>query len=164
MITFQNYKYERPDLHAVNQSIDQLLEQFEAATSAEAQIKLIDDINVVRKHLDTAMNLAYVRASINTNDAFYSEERDYLDAHSGEVIQIESKFYNALANSKFKDALRETYGDQLFDLAELFVKQYDDSIKDLLNKENKISSEYSKLVASAEIEFKGETYTFAQMG
>ncbi|ARQ05344.1 hypothetical protein CA207_21510 [Macrococcoides caseolyticum] len=71
MITFQNYKYERPDLHAVNQSIDQLLEQFEAATSAEAQIKLIDDINVVRKHLDTAMNLAYVRASINTNDAFF---------------------------------------------------------------------------------------------
>ncbi|ARQ05345.1 Peptidase family M3 [Macrococcoides caseolyticum] len=33
-----------------------------------------------------------------------------------------------------------------------------------MNKENKISSEYSKLVASAEIEFKGETYTFAQMG
>lgn len=164
MTTFQNYKYERPDLHAVNQSIDQLLEQFEAASSAEEQIKLIDEINVVRNHLDTAMNLAYVRASIDTNDEFYSEERDYLDAHGGEVVQIESKFYNALANSKFKDALRETYGDQLFDLAELFVKQYDDSIKDLLNKENKISSEYSKLVASAEIEFKGETYTFAQMG
>lgn len=164
MTTFQNYKYERPDLHTVNQSIDQLLEQFEAASSAEEQIKLIDEINVVRNHLDTAMNLAYVRASIDTNDEFYSEERDYLDAHGGEVVQIESKFYNALANSKFKDALRETYGNQLFDLAELFVKQYDDSIKELLNKENKISSEYSKLVASAEIEFKGETYTFAQMG
>lgn len=69
-----------------------------------------------------------------------------------------------MASSKFKDELREKYGDQLFDLAELFVKQYDDSIKDLLNKENKIASEYSKLVASAEIEFNGETYTFAQMG
>ncbi|UOB20249.1 M3 family oligoendopeptidase [Macrococcus armenti] len=164
MTTFQNYEYKRPDLNAVGESIDKLLTQFNDADSAETQVAIIDEINKVRNHLDTAMNLAYIRASIDTNDEFYSKERDFLDENGGEVVQIESKYYKALANSKFKDELREKYGDQLFDLAELFVKQYDDSIKELLNKENKISSEYSKLVASAEIEFNGETYTFAQMG
>lgn len=164
MTTFQKYEYKRPDLNAVGESIDKLLTQFNDADSAETQVAIIDEINKVRNHLDTAMNLAYIRASIDTNDEFYSKERDFLDENGGEVVQIESKYYNALANSKFKEELRAQYGDQLFDLAELFVKQYDDSIKDLLNKENKITSEYSKLVASAEIEFNGETYTFAQMG
>lgn len=77
MATFQNYEYKRPDLNAVGESIDKLLTQFNDADSAETQVAIIDEINKVRNHLDTAMNLAYIRASIDTNDEFYSKERDF---------------------------------------------------------------------------------------
>ncbi|MBC9874938.1 M3 family oligoendopeptidase [Macrococcoides bohemicum] len=164
MTTFQDYKYARPDLTDAKEQFTQLYTDFDQAQSVEEQIQVIDKINALRNKIDSMFNLAYVRASINTKDAFYEKERDFFDDNNGEIVYFESLYYNALNRSQFKDELKAVYGEQLFDLAELYVKQFDESIKDLLNKENKISSEYSKLVASAEIEYKGETYTFAQMG
>ena len=164
MTTFNDYKYVRPDLADAKEQFLQLYTDFDQAQSVEEQIQIIDKINALRNKIDSMFNLAYVRASINTKDAFYEKERDFFDDNNGEIVYFESLYYNALNRSQFKDELKAVYGEQLFDLAELYVKQFDESIKDLLNKENKISSEYSKLVASAEIEYKGETYTFAQMG
>ncbi|WP_313019720.1 M3 family oligoendopeptidase [Macrococcoides bohemicum] len=164
MTTFQDYKYARPDLTDAKEQFTQLYTDFDQAQSVEEQIQIIDKINALRNKIDSMFNLAYVRASINTKDAFYEKERDFFDDNNGEIVYFESLYYNALNRSQFKDELKAVYGEQLFDLAELYVIQFDESIKDLLNKENKISSEYSKLVASAEIEYKGETYTFAQMG
>ena len=164
MTTFQDYKYARPDLTDAKEQFTQLYTDFDQAQSVEEQIQIIDKINALRNKIDSMFNLAYVRASINTKDAFYEKERDFFDDNNGEIVYFESLYYNALNRSQFKEELKSVYGEHLFDLAELYVKQFDESIKDLLNKENKISSEYSKLVASAEIEYKGETYTFAQMG
>lgn len=164
MTTFQDYKYARPDLTDAKEQFTQLYTDFDQAQSVEEQIQVIDKINALRNKIDSMFNLAYVRASINTKDEFYEKERDFFDDNNGEIVYFESLYFNALNRSQFKDELKAVYGEQLFDLAELYVKQFDESIKDLLNKENKISSEYSKLVASAEIEYKGETYTFAQMG
>lgn len=164
MTTFNDYKYVRPDLTDAKEQFTQLYTEFDKAQSVEEQIQVIDKINALRNKIDSMFNLAYVRASINTKDEFYEKERDFFDDNNGEIVYFESLYYNALNRSQFKEELKSVYGEQLFDLAELYVKQFDESIKDLLNKENKIASEYSKLVASAEIEYKGEAYTFAQMG
>ncbi|WP_414045725.1 M3 family oligoendopeptidase [Macrococcus equi] len=164
MATFKDYEYIRPDLNEAKEKFKALYVAFDQADSAATQMKVIDDINALRNKIDSMFNLAYVRASINTKDEFYEQERDFFDENNGEIVYFESLYFNALNRSAFKEELKEVYGEQLFDLAELYVKQFDESIKDLLNQENKIASEYSKLVASAEIEFQGETYTFAQMG
>lgn len=163
MTTFKNYEYARPDLKAAKSKFNILYTEFDNASTVEEQIKVIDNINALRNKIDSMYNLAYIRASINTKDEFYEKERDFFDENNGEIVYFESLYFNALNRIKFKEELIAYYGQQLFDLADLYVKQYDDSIKDLLNKENKIASDYSKLVASAEIEYNGETYTFAQM-
>ncbi|MCE4958021.1 M3 family oligoendopeptidase [Macrococcoides caseolyticum] len=164
MTTFNDYAYTRPDLQAAKAQFDSLYRRFDEAANVDEQIEIINQINDLRNKIDSMFNLAYIRASIDTKDAFYEAERDFFDNHNGELVYFESLYYNALNRSQFKDALIKVYGEQLFDLAELYVKQFDTSIKDLLNQENKIASEYSKLVASAEVEYKGSTYTFAQMG
>lgn len=164
MTTFNDYEYVRPDLNEAKEQFNALFTLFDDAQTVEDQIKVIDDINMLRTKIDSMFNLAYIRASINTKDEFYEQERDFFDENNGEITYFESLYFNALNRSQFKDALKEVYGEQLFELAELYVKQFDESIKALLNKENKIASEYSKLVASAEIEYNGDTYTFAQMG
>ncbi|MGK0555312.1 M3 family oligoendopeptidase [Macrococcus capreoli] len=164
MTTFKDYDYVRPDLNEAKEVLKSLFESFDQADTVESQIKVIDSINTIRQKIDSMMNLAYIRASIDTKDAYYEQERDFFDENNGEIVYIESLYFNALNRSQFKEELKAVYGEQLFALAELYVKQFDESIKDLLNQENKIASEYSKLVASAEIDYKGETYTFAQMG
>ncbi|RXK17851.1 M3 family oligoendopeptidase [Macrococcus sp. DPC7161] len=160
---FQDYKYTRPDLEKVKTEFKALIQQFEDAQDVETQIQLIDQMNEIRKAVDSESALVYVRASIDTTDEFYSKERDFFDENGAEIVWLESAYYNAITKSQFKSELIEKYGEQLFALAELYVKQYDDSVKDLINEENKIVSEYSKLVASAEIEFDGKTLNLAQL-
>ena len=60
--------------------------------------------------------------------------------------------------------LEQKWGSQLFALADNSIKSFSPEIVPLLQQENKLSSDYSKLVASAQIEFDGKTLTLAQMG
>jgi len=59
--------------------------------------------------------------------------------------------------------LEERFERQLFQIAELEIKTFSPEVMELLQKENKLSSEYAKLKASAQIEFQGGTYTLAQL-
>ena len=65
--------------------------------------------------------------------------------------------------SPFRPQLEEKWGTQLFALAENQIKGFSPEVIELMQKENKLVSEYSKLVASAQIEFDGKTLTLAQL-
>ena len=49
-------------------------------------------------------------------------------------------------------------------MTESSLRCFDDSIMDLMAKEAKLQTEYSKLVSGAKIKFRGETYNLSQMG
>ncbi|MBM6860961.1 hypothetical protein H9X78_10775, partial [Clostridium saudiense] len=53
--------------------------------------------------------------------------------------------------SKFREELERKYGKQLFKLLELKLKAFSKDIIEDLQIENKLSSEYVKLIASAKI-------------
>ncbi|WP_077328211.1 M3 family oligoendopeptidase [Virgibacillus siamensis] len=164
MKTFENYTYERPDMKKTKESFNDLLDAFKTADSIEGQNKAIKAINDFRNGLSTLSNLVYIRASIDTNDDFYQNERDYFDEIEPEITEMDTAFYKELVQSPFRDALEEQWGPQLFQIADYMIKAFSPEVMELLQKENKLSSEYSKLVASAQVEFNGETYTLAQLG
>ncbi|NRD78682.1 M3 family oligoendopeptidase [Bacillus sp. BRMEA1] len=161
---FENYTYVRPDLDEVRRRFDETLERFQQASSAAEQCNAMDEINQLRNHLDTMFNLVYIRHSIDTNDDFYKQEQDYIDELQPEVEGLVTKYYQALTNSKFRDDLEAKWGIQLFALAEGQLKTFKPEIVPLLQKENRLSTEYTKLIASAKIQFEGEERTLAQMG
>src|SRR5699024_3546759 len=70
--------------------------------------------------------------------------------------------YKAVTESRVRDELEARYGHQLFALAENEIKAFDPKVMDLLKKENKLDSEYSKLLASAEIEFDGKKLNLSE--
>lgn len=77
MQTFANYTYERPNIPKVKEDFYQKLEQFQNAASLDAAINAIDELNAIRNHLSTMYNLVFIRASIDTRDEFYHNERDF---------------------------------------------------------------------------------------
>ncbi len=164
MVTFKDYEYKRPDLVAGKAYFQQLLTEFQSAQSVEEQSTVIERINAFRNDFSTQYNLVYIRASIDTNDEFYQKERDFLDEKTPEMEEISTEYYKALLASPFKNDLEEKWGEQLFDLAENQIKGFAPEIMELMQKENKLSSEYSKLVASAQIAFDGKELTLAQLG
>ena len=148
----------------VKQEFNGLLQDFRSASSFEQQNEVMEKINAIGNDYSTQANLVYIRASIDTNDAFYQKERDYFDEIGPEYQELETAYYKELVATPFRAELEQKWGTQLFALADNSIKSFSPEIVGLLQKENKLSSDYSKLVASAQIEFDGKTLTLAQMG
>ena len=162
-MNFNDYKYEKIDIDAVKKQFEELIESFNKADSAEKQCKIMDEVINLRNHIDTMITLVSIRHSINTADDFYDKENDYCDEISPLLYGFTTDFYKALVTSKFRKELEDKYGKFLFDQAECSLKTFNEEVIPQLQEENKLSSKYDKLIASAKIPFDGEERTLSQM-
>ena len=162
-MNFNDYKYERIDIDAVKKQFEELIESFSKADSAEKQCEIMDKVINLRNHIDTMITLVSIRHSINTADDFYDKENDYCDEISPLLYGFTTDFYEALVTSKFRKELEDKYGKFLFDQAECSLKTFNEEVIPQLQEENKLSSKYDKLIASAKIPFDGEERTLSQM-
>lgn len=163
MNNFNKMKYERPDIKKIKINMQNLLNKFKEAENAQEQIELINIINKERGHIETMMTLSSTRHSIDTNDEFYDAENEFFDENSPQLQAIEHEFYICLNNSKYKNELKEHYGEHFFNLIEVNLKTFDISIIEDLKEENLLVSKYVKLTSSAQIEFKEGKYNLSQM-
>ena len=162
-MNFNDYKYERIDIDAVKKQFEELIGSFSKADSAEKQCEIMDKVINLRNHIDTMITLVSIRHSINTADVFYDKENDYCDEISPLLYGFTTDFYEALVTSKFRKELEDKYGKFLFDQAECSLKTFNEEVIPQLQEENKLSSKYDKLIASAKIPFDGEERTLSQM-
>ena len=162
-MNFNDYKYERIDIDAVKKQFEELIGSFSKADSAEKQCEIMDKVINLRNHIDTMITLVSIRHSINTADDFYDKENDYCDEISPLLYGFTTDFYEALVTSKFRKELEDKYEKFLFDQAECSLKTFNEEVIPQLQEENKLSSKYDKLIASAKIPFDGEERTLSQM-
>lgn len=161
---FKDFRYCRPNIEEIKKDVLTLIDNMKIAKTKEEQSVAIEKINKIRSTFSTMANLVYIRASINTNDEFYQKERDYMDEIEPEMDEIITEYYKVLVKSPFSEQLETEWGSQLFALADNQIKSFSPKVMDLMQQENKLVSKYSKLVASAQIEFNGEVLTIAQLG
>lgn len=160
---FEQFTYTRPDLESIERNFEELIKSFNEAQTADGQNEIMKKINEIRNDVGTMFNLVYIRHSIDTNDVFYKQEQDATDELEPQIDGLVTKYYEALVHSKFRPELEKKWGKQLFALAEAQLKVFSPEVVPLLQTENKLSSEYTKLIASAKIMFEGEERTLAQL-
>ena len=159
---FSDYRYERPNIEQVGQQLQALIEQFKVADAQE-------QINIIRQSFDlfdevgSMATIASIRHSVDTNDAFYLEERKYLDENGPLLSKYTNELDMLAFNSPHRDALVKAFGQHFFDQIEVGLKAFDEKMIPLFIEENKLSTQYDKLIAGAQIEFDGKTYTLTQM-
>ncbi|MDF2082237.1 M3 family oligoendopeptidase [Bacillus pseudomycoides] len=163
-MSFKNYEYKRPNTEELQEKFTVALEQFENVKTVEEKKQVIGVINEIRNDFGTMGNICHIRHSVDTTDPFYKEEQDFFDEYSPIVQGYVTKYYKALMNSPFRDELEAYYGKQLFALAECDSKTYSDEVVKDLQLENKLSSQYTQLLAAAKIDFEGEERTLSQLG
>ncbi|MCB9257466.1 MAG: M3 family oligoendopeptidase [Chitinophagales bacterium] len=163
MKKFNELPYERPDIVAIKAEFSAQVEALKNADSLQDQKRAIEAINKINNEVDTASNIASIRNSIDTRDSFYDAEKAFFDEYSPEIGDLNFDYYTALANSKFKEELKKEFGNQLFTIAEYRVNSFSKEIIEDLKEENKLASEYSRLVASAKIEFDGKECNLSQL-
>jgi M3 family oligoendopeptidase len=160
---FSEFAYARPDIQEIENKFNGLLSRFESADSVQEQNKIIQEVNEVRSEFESMHEIAEIRHTVDTNDEKYKREQDYFDETTPDYRGLIHKYYQVLVESKFRDQLEEQWGKQLFKLAELTLKTFSPEVVEDLRLENKLSTEYTKLTASAKIEFEGEERNLSQM-
>lgn len=158
---FSELPYERADFEQFAKDFHQKLNDFAAADNFISQSEVLAELVEMRNMLETNMSLAHVRYSINTKDEFYDAEVAFIDEMSPKYGELVKEYYQTINESKFKKELAEKFDNQLFKIAELYCKTTDEKIRELIEKENKLGTEYQKLMASAQIEFEGKTYNLS---
>src|SRR5690554_3565845 len=160
---FNDMKYLRPNLEKYKKDLETTLIALEKARTAHEATEYIDKYYNINDNLQSVTQLAYIRHSINTKDEFYEGEVQFLDQALPEFKQYDNKFEDILLSSSYLGELKKIYGKFLFDSLEVNRKTFKKEIIPLLQEENKLTTEYDKIIAGALIEYKGKTYTLSQM-
>ena len=161
MKKFSEIEYRRPDLEKVQVKFKGLLDKFDKAPDYAVQEAVITEINDLKAEFQTAGSIASVRNSIDSSNVFYEAEQEFYDTTEPIFRDLNIQFYKSLNNSPFKNELENKFGKQLFDIAEVSVRSFGPAVISDMQEENRLGTEYSRLVATAEVEFRGVKYNLA---
>ncbi|HZJ68626.1 MAG TPA: M3 family oligoendopeptidase, partial [Candidatus Eisenbacteria bacterium] len=163
MKKFQDLKYQRPNMEKLTEEIVKLQNIFDKAENSDQQFLCFQRMDTIQNYFSTMYSIANIRHSIDTRDEFYDQEINFYNENLPLLEKLFDTFYRALLISPFRNELEKKYGRYLFDLLETKAKTFSTEIMEDLVEENKLITEYSKLIAAAEVEFQGEKYTLAQL-
>lgn len=160
---FSEMKYERPDLEKVKKELSTLTERLSLAeTYAEAK-KIFVEEDTLCRHIYTLATLSNIRHSIDTRDTFYDGEAKFWNAAGPELEEYTQKWTMTLLKSPFRADFEKDYGNVIFLNAEIALKTFSPEIIPQMQRENDLTQEYEKLLASAQIPFDGGVYTLSQL-
>ena len=160
---FSEMPYERPDIEAAKANLAARTEELKNAADFETAEKIFLEVDRESGEVETLITIANIRHDIDTNDEFYDKEVEYLDNVLPELQEYTQKWTLAMLSSPFRPQFEEKYGKLLFINDEMRLKTFSPEIIPELQRENALTTEYSKLIASAQIPFEGETYTLSQL-
>ncbi|PLS17263.1 M3 family oligoendopeptidase [Bacillus sp. M6-12] len=159
----KNYPYQRPDLDEIAARISDALQEFNQSSTAKAQGEAIKEINGIRNHVETMMQICIIRHTGDTANEFYKKEQDYWDEAAPLFAGMVTDYYKTLLASGFRSELEQLFGAHLFALAETKLKTFSADVIEDLQQENKLVSEYTQLEASSNIFFDGKERTISQI-
>ena len=160
---FSEMPYARPDLNELKQQLQSLTDQLKAAPDYAAAREAFLAQQKLSTHIDTLATLSSVRNSIDTRDKFYDAEEEFWNEAGPELRAYDDAWTAAMLESPFRKEFAAEYGNLMFLNAEIARKAFSPAIVEELKQENQLVQDYQKLIASAQIEFEGNTYTISQL-
>lgn len=160
---FQEMPYSRVDFEKAAAELDAIMEEFRNASSAEEEFAAHQRYYALSDHIRTMTVLSLIRHSIDTEDAFYSEEKDYYDRMLPDFANREVQYHHLLLNSRFRGELEKKIGKPAFVNMELDAKSVSEAAVPLMQEENALGTRYEKLLASAQIPWEGDVLNLSMM-
>ena len=160
---FSEMTYVRPDMEKLRADFDAVLAALDAAKSADEQLAAYERADAIKKHFMTAATLVSIRHSIDTRDAFYAAENDFMDEHSPAVQEKTQQILDKMLTSPYRAELEEKLGSLFFRNLEIAAKTFKPEIMGLMQEENALVSEYQALYASMTVEFDGKTLPITKL-
>lgn len=160
---FQEYAYQHMDALSLQKQLSELAEQIQQAKTIEQVQDCIKKVDTIRRFVATQVSLVEIRHTVDTKDAYYTKEQEYLDTVLPELEKDYEKINRALLESSFLDDLKHRLPETFFLQKEMDLKAFDPIIIEDMQEENRLMTKYQALIASAEIPFDGEIYNLSSL-
>ena len=155
--TFGTLEYVRPDVDAFEEKLKGFTERIKNAKSyAEVKAVILENDKVMSS-LYTMLTVASIRNTLNTTDEFYEKEVAFTDERLPAAAPTEIAFTKAILDCSFTKELEEDLGKEYLVAAKRSLDRFNDKLVPFMQEENRLTTEYQKLMATAQIEFDGKT-------
>ena len=160
---FQEYAYQHMDALSLQKQLSELAEQIQQANNIEQVQDCIKKVDTIRRFVATQVSLVEIRHTVDTKDAYYTKEQEYLDTVLPELEKDYEKINRALLESSFLEELKHRLPETFFLQKEMDLKAFDPIIIEDMQEENRLMTKYQALIASAELPFDGEIYNLSSL-
>lgn len=163
-MSFKDYQYKRPDYEALKIQLTALTEKLADAASGEEALTIVREITAINSSIESQMTLWSIRHSIDMKDEFYNEETKFWNEHSPLFDELTTNYYRVVLASSYRQELSTFLPETFFMLAENKLSTFSSQAIPLFQKENELVDRYNNLMATAQLDFHGQTYNLSQMG
>lgn len=160
MEKFCEMQYVRPDGEALLQKIREATMQLRDSGDFETAKTIFWSVQEKATHFETMSSLAYVRNTINTKDAFYEKEMEYLFGIQPKLNVEMKAFHEVLLASAFLADFEKELGEHYVQQIKADIRLTDACNVELQVKESMLKQEYSKTAATPTTQFHGEELNF----
>ena len=161
---FEEMKKHIPNEKVYSKKIEELCNELDNASSKDEAYKVVKKYFKLSDTYESDVTIISIRNTIDTTDKEYEKAIEKIN-EVGPVISNEFlKFEKKLLTCKFRKELEEKLSPYYFLRIENSLKVFDEKIIPEIVEENKLTTEYKKILASAQLEFKGETLNLSQIG
>lgn len=153
---FSTLEYTRPDCEGFAAFAAETKERIEKAGSYAQAREAMLAYDERGKDFSTACTIVHVRHTLDTTDAFYEKENEYIENTYPTLMPSFLAVDEALMNSPFRADFEKEYGKQFFVRMDLSKKKFCEANIPLMQREAKLCNEYQKIMATAKISFDGK--------
>ena len=160
---FSEMPYERPDLDAMRDQVEQIRQALDGHASYRKVAGLLDEFHAMGNTANTMATIANIRNCQNLTDSFYAEEYAWCSAALVELSQIVEELYMLCGRSRLAGRLERNYFWEGFleEYGPESERVYTDEYVALAAQESELVAEYRSLVANPVIEIDGEEWFFS---
>ena len=155
---FEEIEYVRPDFEGMKKVWEEETEKIKKATSYAEVKDAMSRIEKAEGNMSTMMNVCSIRNTLNTTDEFYEKEIEYVQNTYPTVMESAMEYYKAVLTSSFRKDIEEEYGEEVLVAMQREVDSFNPALVPFLQKEGELTTRYQKMMATAQIPFRGKTY------
>ncbi|MDE0883321.1 MAG: M3 family oligoendopeptidase [Myxococcota bacterium] len=159
--TYAQMNATEPDLDSLGQAYDDLNRDFDGATSGAERLSVVQRWDQIRREFGTWEALVGARFAQDTTCENAQTAKGRHSEIRPTITSMDVEFQKRLLASKHRPDLQQSLGSHAFDIWANDVSTFDPCIEQDLVSESKLSTEYTQLIASAKINFRGETLNLA---
>lgn len=155
---FEELEYVRPDFEGAKKVWEKATEQIKSAKSYAEVKEAMKSVEEMECHLQTLVTICNIRNTLDTTDEFYEKEIEYIQNTYPTIVETGTEYNKAILESSFKKDIEAEYGKEVLVSMQREVDSFNPALVPFMQKEGELTTRYQKMMATAQIPFRGETY------